>query len=451
MATSSRRESLRVRLVLWYAAVLASVVAIYGGAVCYQAWRSLLSALDAELQGAALQVAASLRPAGDDQFDVDLSPGIVDFFRQNDNPPYYAIWNPRGELIDRSDASEVQQRPSRSGPRTIDGRREVSVTAPSGAVVLVGRSLADVSARQRSLILNVALVGIATLALAVVGGWFVASRSLAPIARISRVAQAMSAGELGARIPIEHTETELGQVASSLNDAFDRLQDAIEQQRRFTADASHELRTPISVIRAELDWALNRERTPEEYRQSLEVCRRATLRTQEMIEALLRTARAEAVEPRVGPNAVSIAVMTGDIVDNLAPLTNERGVQVTVAGDDFNVVGDASRLREALSNVIANAIQYNRTGGTVAITLTRDGQTGRIEVADSGIGIPDWAVSRVFDRFFRVDPARGRDGGAGAGLGLAVTRAIVDAHRGSVSCSSREGAGSRFVVTLPTC
>jgi two-component system OmpR family sensor kinase len=451
MATSSRRESLRVRLVLWYAAVLASVVAIYGGAVCYQAWRSLLSALDAELQGAALQVAASLRPAGDDQFDVDLSPRIVDFFRQNDNPPYYAIWNPRGELIDRSDVSDVQQRPPRSGPRTIDGRREVSVTALSGAVVLVGRSLADVSARQRSLILNVALVGIATLALAVVGGWFVASRSLAPIARISRVAQAMSAGELGARIPIEHTETELGQVASSLNDAFDRLQDAIEQQRRFTADASHELRTPISVIRAELDWALNRARTPQEYRQSLEVCRRATLRTQEMIEALLRTARAEAAEPRAGPDAVSIAVMTGDIVDNLAPLTNQRGVQVTVAGDDFNVVGDAGRLREALSNVIANAIQYNRTGGTVAITLTRDGQTGRIEVADSGIGIPDWAVSRVFDRFFRVDPARGRDGGAGAGLGLAVTRAIVDAHRGSVSCSSREGAGSRFVVTLPTC
>jgi signal transduction histidine kinase len=174
------------------------------------------------------------------------------------------------------------------------------------------------------------------------------------------------------------------------------------------------------------------------------------VRTQETVEALLHTARGEAAASGINRSPVSIATVTGDIVDNLTPLTNQRGVRVTVTGDDFSVAGDASRLREALSNVIANAIQYNHAGGTVAITLTRDGETGRIEVADSGIGIPAWAVARVFDRFFRVDPARGRAAG-GAGLGLAVTRAIVTAHHGSVSCSSREGSGSSFVVTLPTC
>jgi heavy metal sensor kinase len=438
-------------LVLWYAAVLAAVVAIYGGAVCYQAWRSMLSASDAALQGAALQVAASLRAAADDRFDLDLTPELVEFFREEGSSRYYVIWSPRGELIDHSDADgERRARPSQAGPRSVNGRREVSVATASGALVLVGGSLADVSTRLWALVLNVTLVGIATLVLAVAAGWFVAGRALAPIARISRAARAMSAGDLGARIEIERVETELGQVASSLNDAFDRLHDAVEQQRRFTADASHELRTPISVIRAELDWALNRERTHEEYRQSLEVCHRAIVRTQETVEALLHTARGEAAASGIKGSPVSIATVTGDIVDNLTPLTNQRGVRVTVTGDDFSVAGDASRLREALSNVIANAIQYNHAGGTVAITLTRDGETGRIEVADSGIGIPAWAVARVFDRFFRVDPARGRAAG-GAGLGLAVTRAIVTAHHGSVSCSSREGSGSSFVVTLPTC
>jgi signal transduction histidine kinase len=442
------RESLHARLVLWYALVLTLVVAVYGGAVCYQARRSMMAALDDGLLVYARQVAAAVRPAGDGRFDVDLTPEASEYFRQDVDEAYYVIWSPGGELIDRSEPGLAADAPAPPGGRTVLGRREVSVRSPTGATVLVGRSLRDLDETASSLALNVVLSGLVTLAVSIFGGWFVAGRALAPIARISRVARAMADGDLEARIPVDRTETELEQVACAVNVAFDRLRLVIEQQRHFTADASHELRTPVSVMRAELDWVLGRERPPDQYRQSLIVCRRAVGRIQGTIEALLRTARAESVEDLDPATSVPAGSLIADVVLALEPLSHERGVTVGVTGDDFNVTGAPDQLREAVCNVVANAIEYNGAGGAVVISMRRDRGQGWIEVADTGAGIPAWAIPRVFDRFFRVDPARGR-GAGGAGLGLAVARAVVSAHGGRISCSSREGSGSVFTIRLP--
>jgi signal transduction histidine kinase len=258
----------------------------------------------------------------------------------------------------------------------------------------------------------------------------------------------MVAGDLAARIPVERTESELEQVASALNEAFDRLHSALERQRRFTADASHELRTPVSVMRAELEWALGRERTLADYRQSLEVCRRATTRIEETVDSLLSTARAEAGAASDVREPILLQSLSADVAGSLGPLAQERGVAIDVRGSDVKVSADRTLLREALSNVVANAIQYNKRGGQVVIDVQADESAGRIEVSDTGIGIPEWAVPRVFDRFFRVDEARSRETG-GAGLGLAVAHAIVAAHGGSLSCTSRVGIGSVFRISLP--
>jgi signal transduction histidine kinase len=257
----------------------------------------------------------------------------------------------------------------------------------------------------------------------------------------------MSAGHLGARIPVERTETELEQVASALNDAFDRLRLALEQQRRFTADASHEFRTPIAVLRAEADWALDRTRTPEQYQQSLVVCRRAAVRMQETVERLMTLARAESPEHIVAA-AVPLQPLLSDIAAWFGPLAQEHTVSLSVSAEPVDVRGDPARLREALSNVVANAILYNQPGGEVRITGRAAGGRANIEVADTGVGIPASAVPNVFDRFYRVDPSRTREVG-GAGLGLAIASAIVSAHAGTISCTSREGAGSNFVISLP--
>jgi two-component system, OmpR family, sensor kinase len=262
----------------------------------------------------------------------------------------------------------------------------------------------------------------------------------------------MSAGDLDARIAVERTESELELVASTLNDAFDRLRLAVEQERRFTADASHELRTPISVLRAESEWALDRDRTSQQYKDALTVCRRAALRMQDTVERMLALVRAEATDLRE-PAPVDMSGVIAGVLEWLAPMALERGVRVAADAGPLMVSGDAEQLREAINNVVANAILYNKPDGSVTITTRLIGGTAQIEVVDTGIGIPAAAIPHLFDRFFRVDKARSRDGAVGAssgsGLGLSIAHAIVVAHGGNITCTSEPGMGSVFVITLP--
>ena len=438
------RDSLRVRLVLWYALVLTLVVMMYGGAVVYQSWRSMMAGVDAELEAYAREVTSALKPVEEGRFDLELpSEAAAYFFQREGGRPYYVIWGPKGELVDQSDPDLQVVRGV-----TAEGRRETSFAAAGGAVVVVGRDVADLRRAEWGLFLNVALAGMATLAIAIFGGWFVAGRALAPIKRISRTARAMSEGDLNARIAVEQTDSELEQVASTLNDAFDRLRSAVEQEQRFIADASHELRTPISVLRAETEWALDRERTPQQYKEALTVGKRAALRMQDIVERLLALVRAERAADVPEPAPVAMRTLIDDVVAWLAPMATERGVRLSVSGEPISVTGDAEQLREAVNNVIANAILYNKPGGTVTVSTRTSGSTGRIEVADTGIGIPAEAVPHVSDRFFRVDKARSRAIG-GSGLGLSIARTIVVAHGGDITCTSEPGVGSVFVIFLP--
>ena len=439
------RESLRVRLVLWYALVLTVVIALFGGAVIYQSWRTMMAGVDAELNAYAREVTKTLKPVEGGRFDLELPPDAATYFFQREGGrPYYVIWGPNGELVDQSDPDLQVARDE----DTAEGHREKSFPAAGGATVLVGRDITDLRRAQWGLVLNVALAALATLALAIFGGWFVAGRALAPIKRISQTARAMSQGDLNARIAVEHTESELGQVASTLNEAFDRLRLAVEQERRFIADASHELRTPISVLRAETEWALDRERSAAQYKEALAVGRRAGLRMQDIVERLLALVRADVTPEVPEPAPVAMRTLIDDVVTWLAPIAQTRGVRLTVAGDPFTVNGDAEQLREALNNVVANAILYNKAGGSVTISMREAGGAARIEVADTGIGIPADAVPRVFDRFFRVDTARSREMG-GSGLGLSIARTIFLAHGGDITCTSEPGVGSMFVISLP--
>jgi len=439
------RESLRVRLVLWYALVLTLVVALYGGAVIYQSWRSMIATVDAELEGYAREIGQALRPVDGGRFDLELPASVAAFFFQREGDrPYYVITSAKGELIDQSDPDIMIGRAGGAA----SGRREVLLPAPGGATVLVGRHISELRREQRALMLNVSLAGMATLALSIFGGWFVAGRALAPIKRISQTARAMSEGDLNARIAVERTESELEQVASTLNDAFDRLRFAVEQERRFTADASHELRTPISVLRAETEWALDRERTPHQYKDALAVCRRAALRMQDAVERMLSLVRAEAIDDVQEPEPVAMHTLIADVLGWLAPIAQERGIRLSTDGEPLTVNGNAEQLREALNNIVANAILYNKRDGSVIVSTRQNGGIGRIEVIDTGIGIPADAIPHVFDRFFRVDKARSREIG-GSGLGLSIARAIFVAHRGDVTCTSEPGTGSVFVISLP--
>jgi two-component system OmpR family sensor kinase len=441
-------ESLRGRLLLWYTSILVLVILVFGGAVCYLFWRSLLTGLDEDLRRRAQTIAARLHADAADTFDLDLPDGLMrDFQAQGGVRRYYVIWNAAGKLVDRSDPDLNVPVSAAVVSRSRLRMREVTVAADRGATVLVGQETSELRRDVWLLGGTVAGAAIVALALSLVGGWFLARSAFAPIARIGRTAEAMSQGDLSARIAIDRTETELGQVALALNQAFDRLHDSLDRQRRFTADASHELRTPLATLSLEVEWALARERGVEEYRRTLDTCQRAATRMRAVIEGLLTLARADAGGMTLRRVPVSLDEVADEVVMLLRPQAERRHVDVKVMGGGARVAGDPELLREVVTNLVSNAIHYNHDEGRVEVAIWKEEPSACLQVADTGIGISSEDLPRVFERFYRADKARARDAG-GAGLGLAVTRWIVERHGGQITCTSEVGQGTRFLVRL---
>ncbi len=314
--------------------------------------------------------------------------------------------------------------------------------------MLVGRDLTDTRRDVLAFAGTAAAGGIIALVVSLLGGWFLAGRALAPVARISHAAEAMTAGDLTARIAIERTENELEQVALALNQAFDRLHQAVENERRFTADASHELRTPLATISAEIEWALTRPRTDDEYRRCLDTARRAAERMRRVVERLLTLAHADAGAAALQRAPVGLAPVVNDAVGIVKPLAEQKRVTIETHLDAAMVVGDRDRLTDLATNLVSNAIRYNRDGGRVSVEVWPEGDDACLRVTDTGTGISSDDLPRVFERFFRADKARTADSG-GAGLGLAIAKWIVEAHGGRIACTSTVGHGTEVLVRLP--
>jgi signal transduction histidine kinase len=438
-------RSLRGRLLWWYSVIVAMIVIAFGAGVSYLAWRARLADIDAALRDRAAALAAALRPAGANSFDLALPPTAA-----GDDPDslYHVLWDAVGDPIDRSDPDLDVTRPLESGTVTRNGRRELALVTDSGATVLVGRDLARARAELWPLAVAIAAAGAAAVALSLVGGWWLVGRAMSPIARISRTAQAMVDGDFGARVPVDDVETEFGHLARALNEAFDRLHASLLRQRRFTADASHELRTPLATISTEMQWALARERSSDQLRASLEGTARAARRMEGVVERLLALAREESGGPLDAAVAVDLDALVREVAADLMPLAAERRLNVAIDSQAVSIVGDPDRLREAVTHLITNAIRYNAVAGHVRIRLRRCGDRAEIAVSDTGAGIAAADLPRVFEPFFRTDAARSRDAG-GAGLGLAVTRAIIRRHGGEVTCESEPDRGTTMTVSMP--
>jgi two-component system OmpR family sensor kinase len=442
-------SSLRARLLLWYTLILAVVIATFAGTVCYLFWRSLVADIDAGLRTSAAELVEGLRPTASGDFDLVLPTE----YRQSPGATapalaYYAVWNREGELVDRTPGDVDIPKPAGPGIGTRDRRRELTVTGASDALVLVGRDLADTERDVLAFAGMAAAGGVAALILSLLGGWFLVGRALAPVTRISQAAAAMTAGDFAARIAVERTENELEQVALALNQAFDRLHLAVENERRFTADASHELRTPLATISAEIEWALSRERSTEEYRRCLDTAQRAASRMRQVVERLLTLARADSAEMLLQRAPVGLAPVVSDALGIVQPLAEQKRVSIDTRLGAATVVGDRDRLTDLVTNLCSNAIQYNRVGGQVSVEVWPDGDEACLRVRDTGNGISADDLPRVFDRFYRADKARTAHSG-GAGLGLAIAKWIVEAHGGRITCHSTLGQGTEILVHLP--
>jgi len=232
-----------------------------------------------------------------------------------------------------------------------------------------------------------------------------------------------------------------------LNSTFARLETAFAQQKQFAADAAHELRTPVSVILTQTQLALARERDAAGYKQTVEACQRAAQRMRRLIESLLELARFDAGQEGLRRTDFDFAKTVSDSVELVQTLAEEKSVKIISEASPLEISGDAVRLAQVVTNLLTNAIQYNRPGGEVRVELDSENGLAVLKISDTGQGIAPDDLSRVFERFYRADQSR--TGAGNAGLGLAICKAIVEAHGGTLEVASELQRGTTFTVRLP--
>jgi heavy metal sensor kinase len=288
------------------------------------------------------------------------------------------------------------------------------------------------------------------LVLASLGGYFLARKSLAPMALMNEQTRAITAGNLSSRLDVANPRDEVGRLATTINALLARLDAAFQEQQRFIADSSHELRTPVTVIRTEAEVALERERDPKEYQASLALIRDEAERLSRIVEDLFILTR-QAVESRgLKRETIQLTDLVRDCARAAQVLAAKKGLRFDFQSTipEIWLDGDDELLKRLLLNLLDNAVKYTPTGGEIRLSLVARNGDARITVKDTGVGIPVEDQPRVFDRFYRVDKARSRAVG-GAGLGLSIARWIVEAHNGTLSVESKPGSGSTFTVGLP--
>ena len=291
-------------------------------------------------------------------------------------------------------------------------------------------------------LLTIVLIGVP----AIVAGAFIARRGLRPLEQIADIASEIEAHDLAQRlIDVPSPNDELGRLSVTFNRMLDRLQAAFERERRFTADASHELRAPVAVIAAEVSLALRRERDAQSYRTTLETVAESARELQVLIDDLLDAARDGAGEERPATE-LDLAGVTGSALERLASLARERGVAFAADLEpDVIVVGDGLAIGRALVAVVHNALKFSPPGGSVAVTVRREDGHAAVRVLDEGPGFTSAALSHALERFWRADPARSP--GSGSGLGLAIARAIAERNGGSITLDNAT-PGGHAAVTL---
>ncbi|MEZ6093996.1 MAG: ATP-binding protein [Pirellulaceae bacterium] len=482
-------RSLRKRWLIWQISLLSLVIAGFACVVYMQMRRLVFVEIDSDLLGAARVIEGTLRAYAEPPAQVESRSirGDRDRRREqnelNEKPLRIQDLSPESIKLPRSlverpgppghqpyfivldvDRNPIAFTPNHSfttyrTPRrefefhTIDPYREVSMRGPGRTIIVVGidsRPQIDSLFRLAAVLM---LAGGVVLVLGSVGAWWMVAKSMQSIDDISQTASQITGDNLGTRIQIGEQDVEFEQLSHALNAMLDRLEKSIEQQRQFTSDAAHELRTPVSILLLQTELALSRERQPAEYREALERCRRAADRLRGLSEDLLSVAQLEGEGSVQAIGLVDFSAVVAESSRDLATLAESRQVEFqfanNVASTTGRVRGNEGLLRRLVDNLIANAIVHNREGGSVNVSLEAKDNRLALQVQDDGPGIAPEHLSRIFDRFYRADTSRTRDSG-GSGLGLSICKQIADQHDGLLEVESKQGEGTTFTFSIPS-
>jgi heavy metal sensor kinase len=315
-------------------------------------------------------------------------------------------------------------------------------------VLVVAESLREIDESEDRVLVLLLLAGPALLVATALGGWWLARKALRPVERMTAKAQEIGIDRLDERIEVPRTADEIRRLAVTLNAMLDRLEEGVDEKHRLIANASHELRAPLTAMRSELDVTLGGDELPPEAREVLESAREEVDRMSRTVGNLLTLARVDEGRLELLKERVDLREASAVAANSLRHQAAAKGIEVEVNGAFCEAQADPQRLHETLTNLIHNAIKFSPDGSVVHVTSWRNSSEVGVTVTDAGPGIPADARAHIFERFYRVDRDRGRDGG-GSGLGLAIASEITNAHGGRMWVNSEEGKGSAFSLALP--
>ena len=462
-----RPTYIRVRLTLWYISIFSLIMGLYVSATCaIQYWE-----LNEQLYNAEVQ-------------DMETVEGLLYFTpdgRMLLNEEYHShpdskllldrlmeVLDPNGTVLFRNEKlnglalggpplpQEASVRHFATRMRLADGRTVLAVShyhPVQGNRVLIRIAYSIEPLRRRLIELLIVLILVLPLALIAAGfaGYRVAGKALNPLAAMADLTDQITATRLNSRVPVENPNDEFGRMARVLNDLLERLEESFQKLQRFTSDVSHELRTPLTSMRSVGEVGLQQRHSDAEYRDIIGSMLEEVGRLTSMIDTLLTIAHADSGSIQLHRTVFPIMELVEESVGVVGVLAEEKKQTISVAGDsDLSVSADRGFLRMAVINLLDNAVKYSPAGSAIHILLepSREERYVNLAITDEGPGIPIGEVCRVFDRFYRLDEGRTREGG-GAGLGLAIAKWSVEAHGGEILLDSTPGTGSTFTIRFP--
>lgn len=459
-------NSIKLRLFVWLLVIFTIIFTGFGIFLYYELKEFSLGQVDDQLK-ASLQTIGGImlleESHGQLQMELwELSNVKTGEYAERLSGHYYQMVSPAGEILTRSpslglanaslpvvEGTEEPTYQTITGPDNVP-LRLISQSVRLSSVTLIieiGDSLNDTYSLLASFRKIIVVVLPVIFMLSGLAGLIITGRALRPLKTFSSEIGLITEENLNTRIEESSVVTELKPLAESFNTMLIRIEGAFLRQQQFLSDASHELRTPTSIIKSYCDVTLRRDRTAPEYRDALRKVEETVNRMCDIINRILVMSRLDSKTIQLNPVRMDLMEVLKDVIRLVEPAALNRDIKTKLDGKSVTVLGDREGITEVFTNIVENAIKYNKPGGSVDVDIGEDNGRAMVTIKDTGIGIPAEEIPKIFDRFYRVDTSRGQT--VGSGLGLSIVKGIVEAHGGKIEVESAVGRGSTFRVSLP--
>lgn len=454
------------KLSLWYGGMLALILVTFSSGVYIYFQNSLQKSIDAKIKSIADVLSSSMTETHNQSLFGNFERYLEDALGKKPKGKFIQIIDASGKIGARLNDLEAEAVPvsfvtlekALKGEivyETIEARPRLRmITMPIQenrkiiSIVQVGSSLEEFEDTMKRLLIIMIISIITSISVTIVVGYFMAKKTMKPVDQIRRAAVKISSTNLDERIDIKGRKDELGRLAQTFNAMISRLKDSFQRINQFSIDVSHELKTPLTILKGETELALRKDRTNEEYKRYMESNLEEIDRMSRIIDDLLLLSKAETKDINMNLEKIDLRDLLADVCLNMKLFGENKGVEVVVRElEDIRIMGDELKLRRMITNVVENGIKYGSSGGHVTVSSYKQNGFACIDVRDDGPGIAGEDIEYIFDRFYRADRSRKR--ASGSGLGLSISKWIAEVHKGTIEVESRPAAGSLFTIKLP--